>query len=528
MPAVAEQRSDDQSDVLAFLERATSYPGAPAVERIDTHAAVVFLAGDRAYKVKRAVRYDYLDFSTLELRKQSCHDEVTINRRTAPTLYLGVEAIARRPDGSLAWDADGRVAEWVIVMRRFDQEMLLDRIAERGTLELAMMTALAHAVAAFHEGAERVSSHGGQSGMAWVVDGNAIDFAKYEDTLGQERWRAVTALCRDALSRHADLLDARRRDGFVRRCHGDLHLRNIVLLDGQPTLFDGVEFNDEIACVDVLYDLAFLLMDLLRRGLPLHANAVFNRYLMDRDDLRGLPVLPFFLGCRAAIRAKTSATAASMQSGDAAAAKLRGTARDYLAMAERLLTPPPPMLIAIGGFSGSGKSTLATRVAPHVGREPGALVLRSDVIRKALFGVADDVRLGDEGYRTEATRRVYASMAERAALALAAGHAVIADAVYRDPRERATIAEVAARLSVPFAGLWLDAPPSTLAHRIEMRTADPSDATAAVLQQQLTLGAGSLAWHRIDASGSPGDSEQLARAVLRTFDPMRSDHERTR
>lgn len=508
--------TDDQADVIGFLGRPESYPGAPEVDRIDTHAAIVFLAGDLAYKLKRAVRYDYLDFSTLEMREAACKAEVTVNRRCAPTLYLGVDAIARTPDGSLAWGTSGRVLDWVVVMHRFEQEALLDRLAERGALDLSVMRALAEAVARFHESAERVEGHGGRVGMRWVVDGNARDFAKYEGTLGARACRAVTELCRDALVRHGDRLDARRHDGLVRRCHGDLHLRNIVMLDGRPTLFDGVEFNDEIACVDVLYDLAFLLMDLLRRDLPAHANAVFNRYLTARCDLAGLPLLPLFLGCRAAIRAKTSATAATLQSDASSAQTLRTQARDYLAMAERLLQSSRPMLVAIGGFSGSGKSTLAARLAPQIGRAPGALVLRSDVIRKALFGLPDEARLGPQGYSADANRQVYSAIVERAALALTGGHAVIADAVFRDPEERAAIAHVAADAGVPFAGLWLDAPLDTLAHRIEHRQVDVSDATATVLARQIASDIGPLEWVRVDAGSDPDETERRARSVLRT------------
>ena len=216
-------------------------------------------------------------------------------------------------------------------------------------------------------------------------------------------------------ARHARaLLDERRASGLVRHCHGDLHLRNIVLLEGRPTLFDGVEFNDKIACTDVLYDLAFLLMDLWRRGLSRHANAVWNRYLGDAGDLSGLSLVPLFLSCRAAVRAKTSATAARLQPDVRRHNELQALAREYLAMADRLLHPPGPCLIAIGGFSGTGKSTLALGLAPSVGAVPGAVVIRSDVIRKRLSGVSPLDRLGPEGYSSEMSERVYATVAERA------------------------------------------------------------------------------------------------------------------
>lgn len=510
--------TDDQSAVLDFLSDPASYPDAPAaVDRIDTHAAIVFLAGDRAYKIKRAVRYDYLDFSTLDRRRRACEAELRLNRRTAPDLYLTVQPISRADDGALRWGVSGAIIEWVLVMRRFAQEALLDDLAARGALDVTLMADLADAVAQFHERAERVDQHGGRQGMRWVIEGNAESFARLEPMLGTDLTASVTARCRGALSRHGDLLDARRCGGFVRRCHGDLHLRNIVLLDGRPTLFDAVEFNDEISCVDVLYDLAFLLMDLLRRHLPVHANAVFNGYLSIRPDLVGLPLLPLFLGCRAAIRAKTAATAAGLQPIRSKADALASAAREYLAMAERLLQPASPVLLAIGGFSGSGKSTVAQRIAPRLGASPGALVLRSDVIRKSLFGVAAETRLGPQAYGADTSAAVYRLIADRASLALAAGHSVIADAVYADPAARDAIARVAARAHVPFAGLWLDTDATTLARRIGQRSADASDATTEVLGRQLRAGAGLVSWERIDATGDP---EATERSAWRTLQPV--------
>jgi predicted kinase len=363
------------------------------------------------------------------------------------------------------------------------------------------MEGLAAAIARLHAKATPRLDHGGRAGMAWVVDGNALGFVEQgAAVLDPGACERLTADARAAIDRHATRLDARRRGGFVRECHGDLHLRNICLIDGRPTIFDGVEFNDEISCIDVLYDLAFLLMDLWRRDLHVHANTVFNEYLAGAADVEALGLMPLFLSCRAAVRAKTSATAAKVQADTRQQRQLQAAARQYLELAQAFLRPPPARLVAIGGFSGSGKSTLARGLAPGIGAAPGALVVRSDVLRKTLVGVAPLIRLGSEGYATDVTRRVYGLIAERALAALRAGHAVIADAVFAHPQDREAIAAIAREVGVPFSGLWIDAPPEILARRVSDRSVDASDATVDVLESQLRSGTGPLDWRRIDGS----------------------------
>jgi aminoglycoside phosphotransferase family enzyme len=313
------------------------------VDEVATHSAVVFLAGSRALKLKRAVRYDYLDFSTAERRRACCEAEVALNRRLAPAIYRGVVAVTRDADGRLALGGAGAPVEWLVDMTRFDEAGLADRLAEAGALPVAAMAALAAAIAAFHEGAALRTDKGGAAGMRWVADGNRASFDEFGDAVFPAAARA--RLVRDtagALESASARLDQRRAAGFVRQCHGDLHLRNIVLLEGRPTLFDGVEFNDEIACTDVLYDLAFLLMDLWRRRLPRHANAVWNHYLEAAGGVSGTSLMPLFLSCRAAVRAKTSATAARLQPDVRRKNELQALAREYLAMAEGLLHPPGP------------------------------------------------------------------------------------------------------------------------------------------------------------------------------------------
>jgi hypothetical protein len=509
-----DMNTEDQSRVINFLADPSTHSCA-TVDRIDTHASIVFLAGARAYKLKRAVRFDYLDFSTPARRRVMCEAEVRLNRRTAGTLYRGVIAVTRQAEGSYALGGDGEPVDWVVEMNRFSQDALFDQRAANGALDLELMSPLAEAIAQFHARAEHRQDHGGRAGMAWVIEGNDRGFAEFgRGCLDPSTAQRVTDAGYGELDRCADLLERRRLAGFVRQCHGDLHLRNIVLLDGKPTPFDGVEFNDEISCIDIFYDLAFLLMDLSRRKLPRHTNVVWNRYLAETADFDGVRLMPLFLSCRAAVRAKTSATAARLAANAGRRPDLQATAREYLAMAEQLLHPSPPCLVAIGGFSGSGKSTLAHGLAPSVGSVPGAVVLRSDEARKRLCGVPLLQRLGPDGYSSKISERVYASLAERAGHVLRSGHTVIVDAVFARPADRRAIEQVAAAASVPFVGVWLDAPEPVLIERTARRRNDPSDADAAVVRMQRSQDTGELSWQRIDASVPLGNVMSAASDAL--------------
>jgi uncharacterized protein len=305
------------------------------------------------------------------------------------------------------------------------------------------------------------------------------------------------------------LLGRRRAEGKVRRCHGDLHLRNICLLDGEPTLFDCLEFSEALASIDILYDLAFLLMDLEYRGLGDFANLILNRYLDLTGEDDGLLAMPLFLSLRAAIRAHVTATVME-RTAHAEINDMAAEARRYLELAARLLRPQPRRLVAIGGLSGSGKSTLAAALAPMI----GARVLRSDVIRKGLFGVAPETRLPVIAYTVEVSHQVYETLRLRAAAALTAGYSVIIDAVSLHPEERQSFAAVAEAAAVPFSGLWLAAPAPTMEGRLYARRGDASDASPEVLAQQLRHDPGPMDWVIIDASTGPDDCLFAARRAL--------------
>ncbi len=508
---------EDQGEVIEFLSRPEAY-GRPdgRVDRVETHISIVFLCGDRAYKLKRAVRFPYLDFSTRDRRRRFCHAEIRINRRTAPEIYLGVAAVTRDAAGALHLGGRGEAVDWLVEMQRFDEETLFDRLAQKGMLDRFAMEDLADTVARFHAEAERRPDGGGRALVARVIDSNTECFAESGGgILDAARTRALTEASRQALAAREDLLEERRRNGFVRHCHGDLHLRNIVLHGGQATLFDAIEFSTELAVVDVLYDLAFLVMDLDHRRLRSLASTLLNRYLDNTGDAAGLAALPLFLSLRAAIRSHVQAAAAKTLSDAGEAARLADDATRYLDLALDYLAPPAPRLIAIGGLSGTGKSRLARELSPHLGPPPGARVVRTDSTRKRLAGVPLEARLGDAGYSREMTERTYAAVLDECRRAIAAGQAVIADAVFADPDERQAIERVAADLGVPFRGLWLEAEPGVMEERVTRRRRNVSDASAAVVRLQLLYDVGDIRWRRLDTGQSKGAVIAEALDVLR-------------
>lgn len=505
---------EDQSEVVEFLSRPESYGTESPVRRIDTHGAMVFLTGRHAIKLKRAVYFDYMDYSTVSRRQSACEAELRVNRRTAPTIYREALPIARRSDGVLDWGGRGEIVDWVVVMTRFDENRVFDELAQRGGLDGTLIDGLADAVARFHEQAEPAPGFGGTRAIAEVIAENATELARYPGLFHGARVEESRVAASAVLTALAPRLERRRETGLVRRCHGDLHLRNVCLVDDRPTLFDAIEFNESFACIDVFFDLAFLLMDLWHRGLTAEANRVLNRYLWRRDDLDGLGPLPLFLSCRAAIRAHVAAAAGESSSDRGGKRERNDEARAYFGLAMRFLERRPPRLIAIGGLSGSGKSTVARRLAPTIGCAPGALVVQSDVVRKRMFGIDPESRLPAVAYSAEMDRRVYAELRAQAQTALAAGAGVIVDAVHARPEQRLALERLAETLGVRFSGLWLDAPTATLVERVTCRGADVSDATAAVVAMQEDYETGDILWPRIPALDDPKTLTGRVREVI--------------
>jgi uncharacterized protein len=482
-----------QEEIVAFLSTGASY-GRPAakVDRIETHCSIVFLVADRAYKLKRPVLFSSLDYSTLERREAACRAELTLNRRTAPELYLAIHAIRRREAGGLAFDGDGPILDWVVAMRRFDQADLLDHFAEVGRVTADMASAMADEIARFHETVERVSGFGGAAGLRAAIERNRHDQHTMDEILDHEAVEALYRASIGALDRVGSLLDRRHDEGWVRRCHGDLRLANLCLVDDQPTLFDAIEFCDEISCIDVLHDLAFLLADLHHRGFEMLANVIFNRYLdVTRDD-GGLAALPLMVSVRAGTRAYALAGAMLRQTRRCEA-KHRATALSYLDLASSLLAAAAPRVIAVGGVGGGTKSALLRGIAMSFRPAPGARILTSTAARRRLLDLPADARLSAAAYDAETTDRAYRSLAAEAEDIVRAGYTAIIAASFMDGEQRETMAAAANAAGVPFVGLWLGVREDLESGTVgtgEWRVIDPGAGEAAMVASARILAHG--------------------------------------
>jgi aminoglycoside phosphotransferase family enzyme/predicted kinase len=500
------------NEIESFLG-SPSATGAP-VTRIDTHAAIVFLSGNRALKIKRAIRLPFLDFSTLDRRKSACDAELAVNRPFAPTIYRRVVPITRERDGTLKIDGTGQPVEWALDMARFDENATFDRLAERGAITGALASAITDAIAASHAKAKVVRTRAWIESIPAVIQQNADAFRASGAFEAVER-DELESLSRRAYARLLPLIQRRSENGFVRRCHGDLHLANIALIDDEPVLFDAIEFDERLATIDVVHDLAFTIMDLLHHGCIDAANVVLNRYLgiSAPGNFEAVGLLPLSIAMRAAVRANVLLCRSTQLGTDPS---LVDRARAYFSLARSALLPAPACVVAIGGLSGTGKSAAARALAPRIGALPGAVILRSDVVRKTMLGVGELDRLPSTAYRPDVTADVYARLVAEAATTIRQGHSVIVDAVFARESERSAIESVAREASVPFVGIFLTADLAIRLQRTRQRTADASDATVAVAEEQEKYDLGALAWTRIDAGGTQEATAALCAALLPT------------
>lgn len=486
-------------NLIAALQNPSVWPDQPeGVELIETHISWVFLTREFAWKIKKPVKFDFLDFSTLEERKRFCEDELKLNRRTAPELYLDVVPICGTVSAPTI-DGTGQPFEFAVKMRRFDNTGLLSRIAMEKLLTPRLIDQLAETIAEFHSRILRAGSDSAYGRPADIRKDALDNFVTIEKLANGDAFHeaAVQYLKKWTIAEGARLetvLANRRSAGFVRECHGDLHLRNIVEIDGRPCLFDCIEFNAGFRWVDVISEVAFLIMDLEEHNEERLARRLLNRYLERTGDYDGLQVLRFYLVYRAMVRAKVDMIRLRDRGQSAAQRRvLLNEFGNYLTIADHDAEREPPALLIMHGLSGSGKTTMSQRIIEH-----GPVIrVRSDIERKRLHGIGETDRvsgtMAERLYSPHATRRTYAHLSSLATTVIEAGFSVVVDATFLRVEERDHFRKLARNLDVLFRIIACQASEEELLDRVASREAasqDASDAGIAVLRKQLEIETG--------------------------------------
>jgi aminoglycoside phosphotransferase family enzyme/predicted kinase len=461
----------------------SSLPLVPPPRVVETHISWIALAGPFAYKVKKPVRYDFLDYGTLERRREACELELDLNRRWAPELYLGLSRLVRTSDGAF-FDADGEVIEYAVRMVQFDRDNELDELIARLEVRTGEIVALAQSIAD-QQGLAPIAPpdfdttlnarHAAEQNLQWLrahfVDARAQSLGEW----AQLQWAEVEGV-----------LNRRRGLGRARECHGDLHCGNVVRVSDRLMPFDGIDFDPRLRWIDVASDIAFLVMDLEYRGRPDLAMSCLNAWLERSADYDAGACLRFLLVYRALVRAKIAALRSTQLSG-ATAAAAGEEAKNYIGQAVAWKDRTPIALVLMHGLSGSGKSVLAASLVPEL----SAIALRADVVRRRVAAPdAGAPGLNKGLYSPANTDRTYRALADAAAALLAGGCTVIVDATFLARRWRDHFRTLGRRRGVPVIIVDCQAPVAILQARIETRRNDPSEASLAVLEQQLSSGDG--------------------------------------
>lgn len=514
-------QADQQAAVIGFLQHEKSYPHpVKSINHLQTHASHIFLTGEFAYKIKKPVKFDFLDFSSLDKRKHFCEEELRLNSRYAPDLYLEVVPISRYIDENgksvLHFGAVGQIVEYAIKMRQF--EATFDQLVEERRLSQSLLLEISDIISKFHSSAQLRPGYWEADEVVKIVKRNLTGCADCcSKVLDANTFERLNQLTERELLRHRPLMK-RRQSTHVRELHGDLHLRNMCVYHGRAELFDGLEFNPHLSNCDVWADLSFLTMDLINRGLGKEAALVWNRYLQNTDDFEGLQLHDLYASHRAAIRSRTSCLAIE-SAGQAEKAELTAKANQYLDLALRLLEPRSRGVIAVGGLSGTGKTTLSSLLAQHL----LAVHVRSDAVRKHICGVPLTMPAPPEAYSEEMNRRTLAGMLERGQMVLESGRPLILDAVFHSSVWRSEVESLAKKFAVPFVGFWCELPQSAARERIRQRKEDISDADTSVSEVQQSYYLGELDWIQINTSG--GKHQTLTSALAKSPDCRRLEKE---
>lgn len=484
---------DEQTALIESLRNPACYPHVvDEIKVFETHISFLILTGQFVYKFKKPLDLGFLDYSTLEKRHRFCEEELRINRRTAPDLYLEVTSISGSPDMPLLND-DSAPIEYAVKMKQFSQQSLLSHLLDTGQITTAHIDQLAINIAAFHEQIEQAPPDSKYGDPAVILQPVGENFIQIREQISDRSINAqLNTIEQWALTEYQNLqqlMAQRKQDGFVRECHGDLHLNNITLINDQPTLFDAIEFNPNLRYIDTISEVAFLIMDLEARGRPDLAWRFLNDYLGINGDYDALPLLRFYLCYRAMVRAKINAIRVSQlarntEDYQTSLAELQ----HYLDIAWNYTEPHAPHLVITHGLSGSGKTVVSQQLL----EQWPAIRLRSDVERKRLFSLQAQERsqsgINSGIYTQDASERTYQYLVELAERTLRSGYNVIVDAAFLKYEQRKLFLQLAKRLQVPFHILVITASEATLRQRVASRHvkgSDASEADLAVLDQQL-------------------------------------------
>lgn len=515
---------ETQKEIINVLSDSITYGIDIPVEVKQSHISLLFLTPTHVYKLKRAVLYPNVDFSTPEKRRLACVSEMKRSIVYAPHLIEGIESVRRLKNGQIVLGGrQGEEIDTVLKMRRINDDHLVETMIEKGRFDRFEMMDMAEQLANLHAKAQTFHHKWGVEDVKRIIlEIEAVNTCFCSDLFDKEQLDAWIKRCLENLNAQAPLIQFRQKAGHVRKCHGELLLSNIALENEKFLFFSPVEYNDSLDKTDTLYDLANLTMDLEYRGLRRLANILFNHYIAYTNDMAGFPLMGLYQSVRAMRRAHVWAKRSLLLKGKNKISAKR-EARGYFDLACHFMTPFRPLLIACGGLSGSGKSRVAREIGGLMNPAPGAVIVRDDIVRKQILGLKPEQPL-DPMYATPAFEKVvYDVLRQQAKTALMQGSCVIMDALFYDQLEREAVSFLAKEAGVPFLGLWMEAPLQERTHRVETRLRNPSDVRRECeLVSQLNLKTGRILWHKISTAGPKEETIKNVVRILKKYTKVHS------
>lgn len=499
-----------QDKAINALLNLNIYPDKPCkINVIDSFFSKVFLTENKAYKLKLEAKYPNLDYSTLDLRKEMCINEASMLLRLAPELEPQVLPLIQLDNGKFKLGGSDNnelyvIIDYILVTKRFEQDKIFENLTSKGELDRFEMMDLAESLALIHKKAEIVINTDFADNLKALAN-ETFDVLDYfsVNIFNKAHVLELKKAFFCTLNKYFTQIQIRQQKGFVKKCHGNLNLSGICMINKKPQIFDPIEFNDKLSNIDILYDLALLLIDLEAQGQRRLSSILFNHYISYTHDFNGVKFMPLFLSLRALEQAKNFA-----------AENLKDSALDYFKIAYDIIFPAKSIIIASGGLSGTGKSRLSRELAPFVGACPGAFILRTDIIRKAILGRLPHEHLHKPDYTPEINKKTYDTIRQYCVDIIASNQSVLIDGIFAVQEERDITQIIAQDLNVPFYGFWMYAPSELRFQRVVSRKRNPSDATLKVAMRQEEMKVGEVKWNKINSAGSREETLNDAKKIL--------------